>query len=84
MRLAKECGIKSPKFSYRVTPWILGTSPGSRIAYDTPENVVPTSKAMTKDRVLPPAEMIRSRVRLGRASELTVGFSDVGHWLHSR
>lgn len=38
---------------HRVTPWIFGTSPGSRMAYDTPLNVVPTSKARTRARVAP-------------------------------
>jgi hypothetical protein len=37
----------------RVTPRILGTSPGSTNAYDTHENVVPTSSAMTSPRVVP-------------------------------
>lgn len=39
--------------TYRVTPWIFGTSPGSRMAYDTPLKVVPTSSAITRDLVVP-------------------------------
>lgn len=39
--------------TYLVTPWILGTSPGSRIAYDTPLNVVPISSASTRLRDAP-------------------------------
>ena len=39
--------------THRVTPWIFGTSLGSRIAYDTPLNVVPTSSARTRLRVVP-------------------------------
>ena len=39
--------------THRVTPWILGTSPGSSMAYETPLKVVPTSRARTRERVLP-------------------------------
>ena len=35
------------------TPRITGTSPGSRIQYETPVNVVPTSNASTSFRVKP-------------------------------
>jgi hypothetical protein len=35
------------------TPRITGTSPGSRIQYETPLNVVPTSNAITSFRVKP-------------------------------
>jgi len=40
--------------AHRVTPYIFGISPGSIIAYDTPLNVVPTSSAITRERVEPP------------------------------
>lgn len=36
-----------------VTPCIFGISPGSKIAYDTPLYVVPTSKATTSPRKRP-------------------------------
>jgi hypothetical protein len=39
--------------THRVTPCIFGISFGSRIAYETPLNVVPTSKARTRERLLP-------------------------------
>jgi hypothetical protein len=35
------------------TPRISGTSPGSRMQYETPLNVVPTSNASTSFRVKP-------------------------------
>jgi hypothetical protein len=38
---------------HRVTLCIFGISSGSRMAYETPLNVVPTSKARTRERVLP-------------------------------
>ena len=38
---------------YRVTHWIFGTSPGSKIAYAMPLNVVPTSIASTSLRRAP-------------------------------
>jgi len=40
-------------YMHRVTPWIFGISFGSRMAYETPLKVVPTSKARTMERVFP-------------------------------
>jgi hypothetical protein len=46
-------GDKGRDWTHRVTPCIFGISFGSRMAYETPLKVVPTSNARTRERLFP-------------------------------